>query len=122
VSKRQKLVRSSLERDSQGLVALQTKKLSRVVAGKVLVEDVSVEVRAGEVLAVVGPSGAGKSSFLRLLNRLDEPTGRSRTRTCAPVRALSLTDPSTPAIGKVGRGEETGVRISSRRRSFPIMR
>jgi putative ABC transport system ATP-binding protein len=32
-------------------------------------------VQQGEVLAVVGPSGAGKSSFLRLLNRLDEPTG-----------------------------------------------
>jgi putative ABC transport system ATP-binding protein len=32
-------------------------------------------VRVGEVMAVVGPSGAGKSSFLRLLNRLDEPTG-----------------------------------------------
>jgi putative ABC transport system ATP-binding protein len=31
-------------------------------------------VRRGEVLAVVGPSGSGKSSFLRLLNRLDEPT------------------------------------------------
>jgi putative ABC transport system ATP-binding protein len=51
--------------------------LSRIVAGKVLVEDVSVTVRAGEVLAVVGPSGAGKSSFLRLLNRLDEPTAGS---------------------------------------------
>ena len=37
-------------------------------------EDVSVKVFAGEVLAVVGPSGGGKSSFLRLLNRLDEPT------------------------------------------------
>lgn len=37
-------------------------------------DDVSVQVRAGEVLAVVGPSGSGKSSFLRLLNRLDEPT------------------------------------------------
>jgi putative ABC transport system ATP-binding protein len=35
---------------------------------------VTVDVRAGEVLVVVGPSGAGKSSFLRLLNRLDEPT------------------------------------------------
>ncbi len=35
---------------------------------------ISVEVARGEVLAVVGPSGAGKSSFLRLLNRLDEPT------------------------------------------------
>ncbi len=31
-------------------------------------------MRRGEVLAVVGPSGSGKSSFLRLLNRLDEPT------------------------------------------------
>jgi putative ABC transport system ATP-binding protein len=36
---------------------------------------VTVPVRTGSVLAVVGPSGAGKSSFLRLLNRLDEPTG-----------------------------------------------
>ena len=31
-------------------------------------------VPTGDVLVVVGPSGAGKSSFLRLLNRLDEPT------------------------------------------------
>lgn len=35
----------------------------------------TVAVRTSSVLAVVGPSGAGKSSFLRLLNRLDEPTG-----------------------------------------------
>ncbi|WP_197427757.1 ATP-binding cassette domain-containing protein [Halogeometricum sp. CBA1124] len=34
-------------------------------------------VSRGEVLAVVGPSGAGKSSFLRLLNRLDEPSSGS---------------------------------------------
>jgi putative ABC transport system ATP-binding protein len=39
-----------------------------------LVDDVSVQVARGEIVAVVGPSGAGKSSFLRLLNRLDEPT------------------------------------------------
>lgn len=39
-----------------------------------IVDDVTVEVRNGEILVVVGPSGAGKSSFLRLLNRLDEPT------------------------------------------------
>ncbi len=55
--------------------ALETDHLCRAVVGKVLVDDVSVQVRAGEVVAVVGPSGAGKSSFLRLLNRLDEPTG-----------------------------------------------
>jgi ABC-type cobalamin/Fe3+-siderophores transport system ATPase subunit len=40
----------------------------------VLTSDISVRVQVREVMAVVGPSGAGKSSFLRLLNRLDEPT------------------------------------------------
>jgi putative ABC transport system ATP-binding protein len=51
-----------------------TVNLSRSIGGLRLVDDISVEVRSGEVLAVVGPSGAGKTSFLRLLNRLDEPT------------------------------------------------
>jgi putative ABC transport system ATP-binding protein len=53
---------------------LTTEHLGRSVGGLKLVDDISVQVRAGEALAVVGPSGAGKSSFLRLLNRLDEPT------------------------------------------------
>ena len=55
-------------------VALKTRNLSRAFAGKVLVDGITVQLRQGEVVAVVGPSGAGKSSFLRLLNRLDEPT------------------------------------------------
>ncbi|HVP65037.1 MAG TPA: phosphate ABC transporter ATP-binding protein [candidate division Zixibacteria bacterium] len=53
---------------------LTTEHLSRRVDGKVLVDDISVAVTSGEVFVVVGPSGSGKSSFLRLLNRLDEPT------------------------------------------------
>ena len=56
-------------------LALETRNLRRVVGAKVLVDDVGVAIEQGEVLAVIGPSGAGKSSFLRLLNRLDEPTG-----------------------------------------------
>ena len=53
---------------------LETKNLSRAVDGKVLVDDVSVQMQPGEIIAVVGPSCAGKSSFLRLIDRLDEPT------------------------------------------------
>jgi putative ABC transport system ATP-binding protein len=56
-------------------IALETAHLSRAVVGKVLTDDINVQVQIGEVVAVVGPSGSGKSSFLRLLNRLDEPTG-----------------------------------------------
>lgn len=53
---------------------LETDALTRVVDGEPIVDSVSLGVSASEVLAVVGPSGSGKSSFLRLLNRLDEPT------------------------------------------------
>jgi putative ABC transport system ATP-binding protein len=53
---------------------LATERLGRVSGAVTLVSDVSIHVAAHELLAVVGPSGSGKSSFLRLLNRLDEPT------------------------------------------------
>ena len=55
--------------------ALKTDHLSRVISGKRLVDDITIGIQKGEVMAVVGPSGSGKSSFLRLLNRLDEPSG-----------------------------------------------
>src|SRR6202000_705743 len=55
-------------------VMLETRHLSRSIGQRQLGHDISIEVRASEIVAVVGPSGAGKSSFLRLLNRLDEPT------------------------------------------------
>lgn len=62
------------EASSQDICILTTHNLTRVVQGKPIIADISIQVPWGDILAVVGPSGAGKSSFLRLLNRLDEPT------------------------------------------------
>jgi putative ABC transport system ATP-binding protein len=53
---------------------VQLQRLARSVNGKAIVNDISLEVNAGDLLGIVGPSGAGKSSLLRLINRLDEPT------------------------------------------------
>ncbi|MGK5694411.1 betaine/proline/choline family ABC transporter ATP-binding protein [Streptomyces sp. URMC 128] len=39
------------------------------------VDDVSMEIKAGEVVVLVGPSGCGKSTLLKMINRLIEPTG-----------------------------------------------
>ena len=70
-------------------LAFATRQLSRAVGAKRLVDDVSVAIAPGEVLAVVGASGAGKSSFLRLLNRLDEPTGGTVLVDGADYRAIA---------------------------------
>jgi ABC-type polar amino acid transport system ATPase subunit len=39
-----------------------------------VLKGVSTEVTRGEVVAVMGPSGGGKSTFLRCMNRLEEPS------------------------------------------------
>lgn len=46
---------------------LETKNVSFKIRGKTLVENVSLALQGGNVVAVVGPNGAGKSTLLKLL-------------------------------------------------------
>src|SRR3954447_23127795 len=47
-----------------------SKRFGRVCA----VDDVSLNIPAGQFVGVIGRSGAGKSTLLRMLNRLTDPT------------------------------------------------
>ena len=55
--------------------------LSKAYNGRTVLRVPELQVRCGEVFAIVGPSGAGKSTLLRLLNFLEPPsTGTIRFR------------------------------------------
>lgn len=55
--------------------AFTLKQVRQVREGNVVLDGVELEIMQGEITALVGASSAGKTSLLRLLNRLDDPTG-----------------------------------------------
>jgi len=58
--------------------------------GREILRDINLEVRAGEVLAVVGSSGAGKSTLVHLIPRFFDVTSGSLTIDGRDVRETTL--------------------------------
>ena len=54
---------------------LQLQDLTKRYGSVLAVDAVSLEVAAGELLALVGDSGSGKTTTLKMINRLVEPSG-----------------------------------------------
>ena len=56
---------------------LATRNLGLDIGGARIVADVSLEVRAGELVGIIGPNGAGKTTLFNLLSGLLRPTAGS---------------------------------------------
>jgi polar amino acid transport system ATP-binding protein len=56
---------------------LKIEHLKKQFEANVILNDVSLEVKKGEVIVVVGPSGCGKSTLLRCINALEPIQGGS---------------------------------------------
>ena len=76
--------------------------------GVSVIDDISLDIQAGEILALVGPSGAGKSTIFNLIPRFYDPTSGSitidghdlRTVTQASLRAqLAIVPQETILFG-----------------------
>ena len=60
-----------------GQPIIQVRELHKYFAKLHVLKGVSADIRRGEVVSVMGPSGGGKSTFLRCMNRLEEPSSGS---------------------------------------------
>src|SRR3989442_2249751 len=66
--------------------------VSRHYAALRALDDVDLEIRPGEWLAVMGPSGSGKSTLVNLLGALDRPTAGRIEVDGVDIAALSESD------------------------------
>jgi ABC-2 type transport system ATP-binding protein len=67
---------------------IQVSNLSKVFGDVKAVDDVSFEVKAGEIFAFLGPNGAGKTTTIQMLTTLQRPTaGRIAVDGLDPVAA-----------------------------------
>ncbi|MDO5620664.1 MAG: ABC transporter ATP-binding protein [Paracoccus sp. (in: a-proteobacteria)] len=58
---------------------IQIEHLTKRYDDRIVVDDVSLTLERGQIVALVGTSGSGKTTLLRMINRLVEPTmGRVR--------------------------------------------
>ena len=58
-------------------VLLSVEHLHKAYGDHMVLDDISLEVKRGEVIVIIGPSGCGKSTFLRCLNALEPIQGGS---------------------------------------------
>jgi subfamily B ATP-binding cassette protein HlyB/CyaB len=75
----------------EGNVTFDRVRFRHRLDGPLVLEDVSLEVAAGQVIGIVGPSGSGKSTLAKLLQRLYVP---ENGRVLVDGIDLSMVDPA----------------------------
>lgn len=79
--------------------------------GKPLVSGISLDIRAGEILAIVGPNGAGKTTLIRMIAGLARNSGGHLLLNGKPVHAMSFPE-RAKKIAYVGQADNPDKRLT----------
>ena len=78
-------------------ITLSAVGLSRSYGGKLAVDDISLDLRRGEIVGLLGPNGAGKTTTMRMITGTLAPTTGS-----VSICGIDLIDKPTAAKAKLG--------------------
>lgn len=79
---------------------INVENVSKTFGSLTVLKNISMEIKKGEIVAIVGPSGSGKSTLLRCMNLLETPTSGKIF-----IDEVDITDKSTDIMAirqKVG--------------------
>ena len=77
-------------------VILRAERINKDFGGVLVLKDVNLEVRRGEILGIIGENGAGKSTLMKIMSGIYQPTSGSvfvsgeRVRIASPIDARRL--------------------------------
>src|SRR4051812_39584039 len=106
--------------------AIKAEGLGRRFGSVIALEDVRIDVRTGEVVAIVGPSGCGKSTLLELFAGLQAPdegvVSGGGLDACALMPQHDLLLPWRDALGNAGLALECAgaSKAEARRGAAPV--
>jgi phosphate transport system ATP-binding protein len=96
-------------------VKISTERVSLFYGEKQALHEISMDIGANRVTALIGPSGCGKSTFLRTLNRMNDVV--PKTRIVGAVR-LDGTDIYAPGVDVVALRRRVGM-VFQKSNPFP---
>ncbi|MDQ2836885.1 MAG: ABC transporter ATP-binding protein [Actinomycetota bacterium] len=83
-----------------GAIALTAKGIALTIGGATILDEVSLDVSAGELIGVIGPNGAGKTTLFNVLSGIVMPTAGQVLLGGQDVTARSIVDRARAGLGR----------------------